>query len=122
MDYLLWLAWDQRRVVNPVTGAETGPYEPWQVVGVGAVLLFLALVVGWKRHAVLAVIVIPTAFTACWIIDAATQQTPDANLWPIGAIYLAVGCVLGTAFFAVLGVGARALRDRSVRVEKSVQP
>ncbi len=122
LDYLVWLAWDQQRDVNPVTGRETGPYEPWQVIGVGAVLLLLALIAGWQRHAVLAIIVIPTVFTACWVIDAATEQTPDANLWPIGAALLAAGCVLGMAMFAGLGVAARAMRDRPVPANKSVEP
>ncbi len=112
LDYLVWLAWDQQRDVNPVTGRETGPYEPWQVIGVGAVLLVLALLAGWHRHAVLAIIVIPTVFTASWVIDAATEQTPDANLWPIGAALLAVGCLGGTAIFAGVGMAARTMRDR----------
>ena len=106
LDYLIWLAWDQRRDIDPVTGSVTGPYEAWQVLGVGAVLLVLALIAGWQRRALLATVAIPAAFTACWAVDAATGRSPDANMWPIGAALVAAGSALGVAVFARLGVAA----------------
>ena len=44
--YLAWLGWDQDYEVDPVTGALSGPYETWQVVGVVACLGLVALVAG----------------------------------------------------------------------------
>jgi hypothetical protein len=119
LDYLAWLAWDQTKDVNPVTSKETGPYESWQVIGVGALLLLLALVAGWQRHPVLAIAVIPTVFTACWVLDAATEPTPDANLWPIGAAFLATGCLLGAVTCATIGFAARVIRDRRIQAATS---
>jgi hypothetical protein len=107
LNYLIWLGWDQHRDIDPVTGAVTGPYEAWQVICAGAVLLPLALLARWQRRVRLAAVVIPATFTACWTVDAATGQSPDANLWPIGAALLAAGSALGVALFARLGVAAR---------------
>lgn len=112
LNYLAWLAWDQARTVNPVTGRETGPYDAWQVVGAGAVLLLLALTAGWRKHLVMGIVVIPTAFTACWVIDSATENTPDANLWPIGAAFVGAGSLLGTIVFAAAGLVIRLWRER----------
>ncbi len=112
LDYLAWLAWDQARTVDPITGRETGPYEPWQIIGVSVVLLALALMAGWQKHPLVAIVVIPAVFTACWVLDSATEQTPDANLWPIGAAFLATGCLLGAIVFVGAGFAARVVRDR----------
>jgi len=114
LNYGIWLAWDQRRDLDPATGAVTGPYEAWQVIGAGAVFLLLAVLAGWQRRVLLATVVIPAAFTACWAIDAVTGQSPDANLWPIGAALLAAGSALGVAVFARLGVAARSRRPQTV--------
>ena len=119
LNYLAWLAWDQTKDLNPATGVETGPYQPWQVISVAAVLLALALAAGWQRHPVLAIVVIPTVFTACWVLDAATEQTPDANLWPIGAAFLATGCLLGAVTCAAVGFAARVIRDRRIQATTS---
>lgn len=111
-NYALWLAWDQERDIDPVTMTETGPYEPWQVVGAAATLALLAFVAGWRQHPLLAIIVIPTVFTTCWAIDAATEVTPDANLWPIGAASLGGGTLVGTVLLGALGSIAHSVRDR----------
>jgi hypothetical protein len=112
LDYLMWLAWDQARDVHPISGRETGPYEPWQVIGVSVVALALALMAGWLRRPLVGIVVVPAVFTACWILDSATEQTPDANLWPIGAAFLATGCLLGVTVFAAAGFATRVVRDR----------
>ncbi len=112
LDYAVWLAWDQARDIHPVTGRETGPYEVWQVVGVGVVLALLAFVAGWWEHPGPAVLVIPAAFTACWVLDAATENRPDANLWPVGAALVAVVTVVATGVFAGAGWLARSASDR----------
>jgi len=113
LNYALWLAWDQERDVDPVTMTETGPYEAWQVGGAAAVLAVLAFAAGWRKHPLLAIIVIPTVFTTCWAIDAATEVTPDANLWPIGAASLGVGTLLGTALVGALGSIAHSAREQT---------
>src|SRR5262245_52419099 len=107
LNYLIWLAWDQRRDVDPATGTVTGPYEAWQVIGAGAVLLLLALLAGWQRRVLLAIVVIPSALTAGWAVPAAPRASPDASLWPPRAALLAAGPALGVAAFARLGAPAR---------------
>jgi len=113
LNYAVWLAWDQQKDFNPVTNRETGPYEAWQVIGAALVLAVLAFAAGWRRQPVLATIVIPVVFTTCWSVDAATQVTPDANLWPIGAVALAMGTLAGAALFALAGFAIPSWRDRA---------
>ncbi|MFJ1753148.1 hypothetical protein [Kitasatospora sp. NPDC088134] len=44
--WALWLGWDQRKDVHP-DGSETGPYQPWQVVGL---VLTAAAAVCWSAY------------------------------------------------------------------------
>ncbi len=113
LNYAAWLAWDQERDLNPVTMAETGPYEAWQVIGAASVLALLAFAAGWRQHLLLAIVVIPTVFTMCFAVDAATDVTADANLWPIGAAALGAGTLLGTLLVAALASAARSARGPS---------
>jgi len=93
--YLGWLAWDQRQTRIPGTSSFEGPYDPWQVIGLAVTLVLLAVVVTWVGRGWVAVVVIPVVLTVAWSIDAAGDNSTDANLWPIGAAFLAVGSFLG---------------------------
>ena len=93
--YLGWLAWDQRKTRIPGSSTFEGPYEPWQVIGLGVTLVVLAAAVTWVGRGWVAVAVIPVVLTVAWSVDAATESAPDANLWPIGAAFLAVGSFIG---------------------------
>ena len=101
LTYMVWLGWDRQRDVDPVTHETSGPYEVWQVIGVAAVLALLAGTAAWLRHPMAAIVVIPVTFIVCWSVGAATDtHVVGANLWPIGAVGVAVGCLAGTAVVA----------------------
>lgn len=93
--YLGWLAWDQRKTRIPGSSTFEGPYEPWQVIGLGVTLVVLAAAVTWVGRGWVAVVLIPVVLTVAWSVDAATESTPDGSLWPIGAAFLAVGSFIG---------------------------
>ncbi len=103
LTYLAWLGWDRQRDLDPVTRQTSGPYEAWQIIGVVAVLALLAGSAAWFGHPRVAVAVIPAAFTLCWSVGASTD--PDvvgANLWPIGAVGVALGSLMGTLLVAAV--------------------
>ena len=100
--YAAWLGWDQRYDVGP-GDVVSGPYQPWQVIGLTAGLGVLAAVAGWCRHAGAAMIAIPTTMTLCFSVDAATDsETYGASLWPIGAAMVAFAALAGVATVASL--------------------
>ena len=106
--YAVWLGWDQRYDVGP-GGVVSGPYQPWQVIGLATGLSLVAVVAGWRNHAGAAMIAIPTVMTLCFSADAATDsETYGASLWPIGAALIAVGTLAGVATIA--GVASLASR------------
>lgn len=94
------------QVVVDASGHESGPYGPLQV---GLCVLGLAIVavtaLRWLP-APAVIVTMPVAFTAPWSALAANAPSQDANLWPVGAMFLFVGLLLGTA---VVTGAARAL-------------
>lgn len=100
LNYLGWLGWDQRRDVHP-DGSRTGPYEPWQVVGLVVVTVALAFAVGRFGVPRLGGLVIPVAMTVSFVLDATSDSESD-GLWPIGAFLVLVGTMVGCMFVASL--------------------
>jgi hypothetical protein len=92
--YLGWLGWDQQRSPDG-----TGPYEAWQVVGLALTLAIVTAIISWRStdltQPLVAIAVIPAVLTFAFSLDAATEKTPDANLWPAGAILLYGGSASG---------------------------
>lgn len=114
-NYLGWLGWDQRYDVD-ADGVVSGPYQPWQVVGLVAGLAALAGLAGWRRHPEVARTAIPAAMTLCFAVDAATDtNTYGASLWPVGAAMVAVGTLAGVAVVANLVAAWRHQRSRAGR-------
>ena len=96
--YLLWLGWHQLE--------NKSAYEPWQVVGLALTLGLLVIAPTW-RSALLGLVcaaVVTVSLTVIWSWDAATTPTKDANLWPIGAVFLFSGAFVGLT--ATCGVTA----------------
>lgn len=110
--YWAFLGWDQRKDVDPVTGSETGPYQAWQVVGLGVVLALLTFEAGRRGRGWLATLVVSAVLTVAFSVDAATGPDGD-GLWPIGAVLVALGSLLGTGLIA--GIGAYLGRQRRTR-------
>jgi hypothetical protein len=109
--YLAWLGWDRQR--NP---DGTGPYEAWQVVGIALTLAVVAAACSWRSadiaQPVVVAVLMAAALTVPWSIDAATENTPDANLWPVGAIFLYGGTASGLIVVSLL---TRAVWQRTHR-------
>ncbi|WP_422769239.1 hypothetical protein ACN28C_20975 [Plantactinospora sp. WMMC1484] len=108
--YWAFLGWDQQKETDPVTGAETGPYQAWQVIGLGVVLALLVFEAGRRGRPWLAGTVVPVVLTAAFSVDAATSPNSD-GLWVIGAVLVLLGSALGTGVVAGLGA-ALGRRDR----------
>jgi len=100
--YAGFLGWDRTADVDPVTGRSTGPYDTWQIVCVTVALGLLAYHGGRARHARAASAAVSVGFTAAWSVGAATAETDDANVWPVGAAFLLVGTLASTAAVALL--------------------
>jgi hypothetical protein len=99
--YLAWLGWDQQRSPDG-----TGLYEAWQVVGLALTLAAVAAVASWRSRdiaqSMVVAISMAVAVTGAASIDWATDTTPDANLWMVGAILLFGGATLGLWIVAAL--------------------
>lgn len=90
--WFAWMGWDDEYWYD-AAGDAHGPYETWQVVGCVLTLL-IAGVLGsalWRPLGPMAVM--PVAFTAAWIVTSAPRD--DQGLWPVGALFVLVGMVLG---------------------------
>lgn len=115
--YLAWLAWDQERTRVPGSSDLQGPYEAWQVVGLAISLAGLAGVLTWRRTSwgSLCAVAVVVTLTVAWSIDAASQASIGANLWPIGAAFLLVGSAVGLALVVAVTSGLRQVIRRSTR-------
>jgi len=99
--YWSWLRWDHTYQTDPTTGITSGPYEPWQVAGCALTLTLaaVALTGGLAKQAWTTLVIMPLAFTVAWSIPASTS---DGNgLWPVGAILIFGGMVLGALAVAL---------------------
>jgi len=109
--WLAWLGWDQQRDPDG-----SGPYEAWQVVGLALTLAVVAAAASWRAtdrsQAMVVAILMAATLTVAASIDWATDKTPDANLWMLGAGGLFAGTMLGLWF--VVGL-TRAVWQRTHR-------
>ncbi|MEU8082222.1 hypothetical protein AB0B57_01100 [Micromonospora sp. NPDC049101] len=105
--WILWLGWDTRYTVDARTGASSGPYEPWQVIGCVLTLVLLAALAGTRLSPWLVAPVMTVTFTAVWSWRAA--GTDDSGLWAVGGILVLVGMAVGSALVSLVGrrVGQR---------------
>ncbi|GEA87838.1 hypothetical protein Q760_09400 [Cellulomonas cellasea DSM 20118] len=108
--WFAWLAWDTTYQVDPATGAASGPYEAWQVLGC-ALSLAVVVVLGTVALGARATVVVTTlAFAVAWSVTASTDET---GLWMVGALLVLVGVAVGST--AVAAVTAAVLRRRGTR-------
>ncbi len=113
--YTALLAWDRTKTLGP-DGYLHGPYEVWQVAAFVIVLGLIAVVAGLRRVALVGTLAATIAVTLAWSIDAATDPYND-GLWPVGAVSVAGGTLLGFGLVAVLVEHriAEPRHDRAVR-------
>lgn len=105
-----WLGWDQEYQRDPVTGASSGPYETWQVLGCAITVAALALGAGLLRRPGVAVGVVPAVFTTAWSLDAAPRD--DSGLWAVGAMLVLLGSLAAVAAVAYLASALPSWWDR----------
>jgi hypothetical protein len=107
-NYLIWLGWDQEKDISP-DGSASGPYQPWQVVGLVLAVVLISAIAGWRGYPWVAGIVPAVVLTLCWSVDAVTDPDND-GLWPVGAIMVAVGAFTGLTIVARLATTVRGIR------------
>lgn len=91
-----WLGWDRTYDVDPVTGDQTGPYQPWQVVGcVVSLVVLSALAARWLNLWAI-VITVSLVFTLAFAVSGATSPEAD-GLWAVGAVMVFFGAAIGSA-------------------------
>lgn len=112
--WFAWMGWDNEYWYDDAGNAQ-GPYETWQVVGC-ALTFVVGCVLGaalWRPLGPMAVM--PLAFTVAWVVTAA--GTDDQGLWPVGAVLVLAGTLLGSGLIGII-VGAfdpPSTRRRAVR-------
>jgi hypothetical protein len=94
----LWLGTVKRYEADAVTGATSGPYQPWQVVGCVLTLAVVAVLGGLLTRPWIVVVAMTVSFTVAWTVDAAARD--DTGLWAVGAILVGVGTAVGSALCA----------------------
>ncbi|MFP3968670.1 hypothetical protein SMC26_40675 [Actinomadura fulvescens] len=114
LNYLLWFGWDQHRDVHP-DGSVSGPYEVWQGIGLGLGIIAITALAGWRRHPILAVLLIPTTTTLALSVDWATDDDSD-GLWAVGAFLFFVSSIAGVAVVVGIATAASRLREHSGRL------
>ncbi|MET9934936.1 MULTISPECIES: hypothetical protein [unclassified Streptomyces] len=96
--WVVWLGWDQRYDVRP-DGSTTGPYEAWQVIGLGLGLLVPVCWAAFRGHGVAAVL----GTSGGLALAAAYDWSDDASgLFVIGAGMIMIGSAATTALAAAL--------------------
>ncbi|MET8749106.1 hypothetical protein ABZW32_03320 [Streptomyces sp. NPDC004667] len=87
-----WLGWDQHRDVHP-DGSQTGPYEAWQVIGLGLTVLALTYWAASRGHTAAAILGTTTGLTAAAYYD----WSDDASgLFMIGVSLTTLASLAGT--------------------------
>ncbi|MFF9854163.1 hypothetical protein [Streptomyces litmocidini] len=98
MMWAAWLGWDQHRDVHP-DGSTTGPYEAWQVIGLGLGLLIPVCWAAFRGHVVAAALGTSGGLT----LAAAYDWSDDASgLFVIGVGMVMIGSAAATGLAAVL--------------------
>lgn len=103
-----WLGWDQHRDVHP-DGSETGPYEPWQVIGLVVTLLVPVCLAAARRHVAGAVLGTTAGLTAAAFYD---WSDDSSGLFVIGVGLVTVASLLLASAVAGLTAAATTLDVR----------
>jgi hypothetical protein len=104
----MWWAWlgrDARYQVDPATGATSGPYQVWQVVGCVLCLAVVAIVGGMLLPSWVVAVSMTIAFTVAWSIAASVRD--DSGMWPVGAFLVLMGMAIGSTVLSLVGLLVR---------------
>ncbi|MFE9634688.1 hypothetical protein [Streptomyces sp. NPDC006463] len=93
-----WLGWDQHRDVHP-DGSTTGPYEAWQVIGLGLTLLAPVCWAAFREYAAAAVLGTTAGLTiAAWY----DWSDDSSGLFAIGVGMVMIGSLVVTGILSLL--------------------
>ncbi|MFJ4466999.1 hypothetical protein ACIP2X_05675 [Streptomyces sp. NPDC089424] len=98
-----WLGWDQHRDVHP-DGSTTGPYEAWQVVGLGLTLLGLVCWAAFRGHIVPAVLGTTAGLGVAAFVD---WSDDTSGLFVIGVGMVVIGTFVASTLVALLIAATR---------------
>ncbi|MEU9038603.1 hypothetical protein AB0D45_27395 [Streptomyces sp. NPDC048352] len=101
-----WLGWDQHRDVQP-DGSTTGPYQAWQVIGLGLTLLAPVYWAASRQYVVAAVLGTSAGLGAASLLD---WSDDGSGLYVIGVGMVTVGSLLVTG---VLSLAVSAWKRRA---------
>ena len=105
-NWAAWLGWDQRKDEHP-DGSVSGPYQPWQVIGLVLVLIALTAGAAACRRSITAATapVLGTMAALCsdWSDD-------DSGLWVVGAALALVGLMGGAVTVSGLTYAVRSAK------------
>lgn len=98
-----WLGWDQHRDVHP-DGSTTGPYEAWQVIGLGLTLLVPVCWTAFRAGDVAAVL----GTTAGLTVASAYDWSDDASgLFAIGVGLVMFGTLAVTSAVSLVVISVK---------------
>ena len=109
--YSAFLAWDSEYQIDPVTKVASGPYEAWQVIGLGAVCVIAAAIAGWHRQTLLVVLVMPLVLMIAFILTAMADKSTGDGLFMVGAIMMFVGSFVGLGIVSAVVQAIAASKD-----------
>ena len=109
-NYAAWLGWDQTRDVHP-DGSTTGPYETWQVIGLGLVMLVAGAYAAWRWYPAMVVLGVTAGLTFAVSYDWSDDET---GLWAVGASMICVGTFMASSFVAAIVTLIRQAAQRPV--------
>ncbi|SFD99097.1 hypothetical protein SAMN04487819_106137 [Actinopolyspora alba] len=107
----VWMAWDNGYHTDPATGATSGPYQAWQVIGCVVCLIGLGVLATVRLPWWLVLAVMPLSFTAAWSWTAA--GTDGTGLWGVGAVLVFTGMLAGTGLVTGLTTLVRSSGKRA---------
>lgn len=108
VNWLVWLAWDQRRDIDPVTGDSTGPYEAWQVVGFVVVLIAVTMALARSGQRLAATVGNTLGVALCSWVD----WSEPSGLYLIGVCLATLATFVGSMLLVLLA-GTRSSRGDS---------
>jgi hypothetical protein len=106
--WFTWLEWDNESHVDSLSGAVSGPYQAWQVIGCAVSLLAIAAIATSLLPWIVPVVVMPVAFGAAMVFSITPEEMTAR--WQLGAL-LAVGEV----FLGVLIVAGLSRRMSTIK-------
>lgn len=90
--WALWLGWDTGYDIDPLTGNSSGPYEPWQVLGLAASVSAQAVWFRTRMRPGLAAASMTAGITAA---AAFSFSQDDSGLAAIGVALIFLGSLTG---------------------------